>query len=120
MTVAFIPIQVVGCGVVGDEETWPALFIEVRPLWGKPEVSGWIVDSSFLRYIGKGAVTVVVKERVSCSLQAAGTALHLNAVIFASRSAAKPRQIVQMEIDVIGDREIHQSIAVVIPERCSG
>src|SRR5437868_10399953 len=57
-----------------------------------------------------------MEQRVSSSLQPARAALHVNAAIFATRAATKLRQIVQMKIDIVGDHQIDQTVAVVIAE----
>ena len=61
-----------------------------------------------------------MEERVAGAFQAARAALHVDAAIFAVGATAEAGQIVEVEIDVVGDHEIDEAVAVVVAESCAG
>src|SRR5580700_819986 len=54
---------------------------------------------------------------VGQALQAAGPALHVNAEILAGLARTKNRKIVQMKVDIMGDKEVRPAVFVVVAER---
>ncbi len=61
-----------------------------------------------------------MEERVACAFQAARSALHVDAAILAVGSAAEARQIVEMEVDVVGDHQIDEAVAIIVAEGRAG
>ena len=61
-----------------------------------------------------------MEERVAGAAQSARAALHVDAAILAVGSAAEAGQIVEVEVDVVGDHQVDESVTVVVAERCAG
>ncbi len=77
--VAFVDVEVVGGGVVGHQQVYFAVVVEVDEDRGESVVAVGIADSGFLADIGEGAVAVVVEEMVVLSFEPAGAAHHVDA-----------------------------------------
>ena len=90
--------------------------LDIRPHGGQAEKALGIINTGLFGNIRKGSVAIVVKEIVAIALESGGPALHGHAVILTCLAGAKVWQVIQMEIDIIGDKNIRPSIAVVIAE----
>ena len=120
LTVALIAIEIVRLPIIGDKEIKLAIVVEVRPHSSQAKVVFGVVDPGFRSDLGKSAVAVVVIERIGRSLQATRPALHGDFVILAGLCRTEQRQIVEIEVDVMRDKEIGKTIAVVVPKRNAG
>ena len=54
------------------------------------------------------------------AFQTSWTTLHRNRFVLAGLALAKLRQVVDVEIDVVGDEEIEIAVVIVIDERGAG
>ena len=85
--VAFVHIEIVGRGVIGHQQVRLAVAIHIHKQSAESVVSVGIVDAQLFAHIGKGPVSVVMKQMVVFALQAARAAHHLDAAILALRIA---------------------------------
>ena len=88
--------------------------VKVRPHDAHAVVAAGVADSRALGHIRERSVAIVVEQRIARALQTPRTALHVDAAIFAVGRLAETGKIVEMEIDVIGDHQIDESVTVVI------
>ena len=72
-----------------------------------------------MRDVGEGAVTIVVIEDVLAALQAGWTTCHLNAFVGAAGCLWK-RCSLDVEVDVVGDKEVEVAIAVIVKKGAAG
>ena len=77
-------------------------------------------DAGLLRHVGERAVAVVAVERVAVAGQSARAALHGDALELAGLVLAELRQVVEVEVDVVGDEQIEIAVVVVVDERRAG
>ena len=61
-----------------------------------------------------------MKERIARAAQSARPALHVDAAIFAEWRAAEAGKVVEVKIDVVGDHQIHEAVAVIVAKGCAG
>ena len=120
MAAAIVAVEVVGLAVVGDEEVELAVVVEVGPDGGEAEEVVGVVDAGGFGDVGEGAVAVVVIEGVGRAFEAAGAALHGDVVVLAGDLRAELREVVQVEVDVVGDEEIGVAVGVVVAEDGAG
>ena len=71
-------------------------------------------DARRLGDIGKGAVAVVVKERMEAGREAARTAVHPHVPEHAVLVLSGLRRAVRIEIEVVGDEQVEPAVAVVV------
>src|SRR6266404_6147147 len=74
--VAIVVIEMIGSGVIGDEQIGPAVNVVVAPGRAQSVILFGIVNAGFLRDLFKGAVAAVVIEQIGFALHTPGPALH--------------------------------------------
>src|ERR1700679_305390 len=90
------------------------------PYCGQSEEAMRIVHARLPGDILEGAVTAVVIEVIARAFQSTRPTLHSHVVILASLLRSKGRQIVQVKIDVVCDKQVRPPIAVVVSEGSPG
>src|SRR5579863_7051800 len=120
MALPVVSVKEVGRGIVGDKKVEAAIVVEVGPDGSEAVVAMGIVDPGGFGDFGESAVAVVVKQQVASAFQAARPALHGEAVILAGFAGTKFGEIVEMEVYVMGDKEVGKAVGVVIAESGAG
>ena len=113
-SVTCILVEIVGGGIVGDENIRTPGVIEIRPHHTEPVETVGVIHACRLGNIRKRAVAVVMKQRVAGAFQPPGTTLHVQATVFAGGLAAEVGEIVEMKIDIVGHEEIDETITVIV------
>src|SRR5207245_7371807 len=80
-------------------------------------VAVWVAATGGFRNVRERAVAVVMEKRVRRALEPARAALHVDVAVFAVGSFPKTREIVKVEVHVIGNHQIEETVAVVIAKR---
>ncbi len=117
--VAKVFVQKLRRRIVGNVNVRTARVIKIGKDYRHPVIAVGIVHTRCFRNVGKRSVAVVVKQRIAGTLQSARPTLHVDPAILAVRRGAKSRQIVQVEIHVIGHHQIKVAVAIIIAERCA-
>ena len=116
--VATVAIEVVGCGIVGDDEVEPAVVVEVGENGSEAVAAFAVGEAGFETHVGKRAVAIVVEEMVAFADQSHGTAKNRDATVLASAfgDAVFPGEdgTVDVVIDVAGNEKIKQAVMVVV------
>src|SRR5690348_6693429 len=118
--IAFVFVKVFWRGIVRDVYVGTPRVVEVGPDDAEAVVTRTIVDSSRLGDVRESTVTVIMKKRVAGSAQAARATLYVDTAIFAERRAAEARQVVEMEVHIVGDHQIDIAIAIVVAKGSTG
>src|SRR5579859_4366532 len=82
--VATVAIEVVGCGIIGDDEVEPAVVVEVRENRSEAVAAFAVGDAGFETHVGKGAVAIVVEEVIGFADETDGTAEDIYSAILAN------------------------------------
>ena len=114
--VAVIAIKPVGLRVVGLKNIGPAVLINIRDDRGHPVIAAWIVDAGGLADIAKRAVAVVAIEIVLGALHAPGAAIDGNPFPVAVAALARQGKLIEIDLDVIRDKQVEVAIPVVVDE----
>src|SRR5579862_84287 len=104
--------------IVGHVEIEAAILVVIKPEYAETVVAIGI-DSEFLGDVGKSTVAVVVIEAVASAFESARAAVHGDAAILAEDPTAKFRQIVDIDVDIVGNIEIEVAVVVVVSESCA-
>src|SRR6266404_2818352 len=113
-SVVIVVIEIVGDGVVGNEEIGPAVVVIVDPHDAEAVVADVIMDAGLHGDFFKGSVTSIVIEKIAFAFEAPGAALHEDSLEAAEFVAAELREIVHVQMGVAGDVEIDETITVVV------
>ena len=76
--VPVVVVEIIRRRVVGDEDIYPAVSIEITGNNVQPVVTDRVVDAGLFRHVGKRPVAIIMVERVACSRQAPRTTLNWN------------------------------------------
>ncbi len=87
--VVIVMVEIVGDGVVSDEEIGPAIVVVVHPHNPEAIVADVIVDASFDGNFLEGAIAAIVIQEIAFAFEAPGAALHQNALEAAEFVAAE-------------------------------
>ena len=114
--VALVEVEVVGGGVVGDEEVGFAVVVDVDKERRKAIEGVFVGDTGAFRGVGEGAVAVVVEEVVGLADEAArtahdGSSAELAGGVFERAGVDAGGHV---EVDVARDEEIESAVAVVV------
>ena len=116
--VALVDVEIVGLGVVGDQQVHFAVVVHVHKNRCEAVIGAGIGHSGLDAHIGKRAVAVVVEQVVGLPLQPVRAAHHRYAVQLAerkrNRSIVGGRLMVQVVMDIAGDEQVEPPIAVVV------
>jgi len=113
VAIAVVAIQIVGLAIVGNKQVRVSIPPDIGPHRGQAEETLGILDTSLLRDLTEGSVALIVEEIVALALEASRTTLDGHAVILTGFAGAEFRQVVQMEVHIICDKEVGQSIAII-------
>src|SRR5260370_695870 len=113
-SVVIVVIEIVGDGVVGNEEIGPAVVVIVDPHDAEAVVADVIVDTCFDGNFLERAVAPIVIEEIAFAFETPGPALHQNALEAAEFVAAELREIIHVQMGIAGDVEIDETVAVVV------
>src|SRR5882762_8313373 len=113
-SIAKILVEKAGSGIVGDVNIRAAGIIEIRPDNAHAVVTIGVAYACGFRNIGESSVAIIVEQSVTRAFEAARPALHVDAAVFAVGRGAEAGQIVEMEIDVVGNHEIEKTVAIVV------
>src|SRR5271154_5659037 len=80
----------------------------------------WIIHAGGLKYVRESAISVVVEEEVTSTLQASWTALHGQTVILTGCAVAKFGKIIKRKVNVMGNEKVDPAVAIVVSERGAG
>src|SRR6266478_6436112 len=119
-SVVIVVIEIVGDGVVGDEEIGPSVVVVIHPHDAQAVVADLIVDAGFDGNFFKGSVTAIVIEKITFAFEAPRATLHQNALEAAEFVAPELREIVHVEVGVAGDVKVDETVAVVIAPGSAG
>ena len=119
MTLAVIAIKKVGCSIVGHIEVRTSIVVEVAPNHAHAVIPIGIIHAGLFRDLSKGAVAVVVIESIACAFQSTRAALHLQVEKRTCGSIRQFLQIFQMAVHVVTDKQVNESVAIVIGKRRS-
>src|SRR5947209_8220217 len=100
LAIARVPIEIVGCRVIGDEQVGAAIVIKVTPYNPEAIISMRIIDPGTLGNIGEGCISTIVIKAVTQAFHSAGTALHRDAAKTAGRTRPKLRKVCQIEVHI--------------------
>ena len=114
MTLAVVAVEVVRLSIVGYEQIQVSIVVEVAPQGSQAKEALWICHSGRFRHLSEGSIAVVVIERVRRPLQAARATLHGYAVILAGWLGAEFRQVLEIQIYVVGDKQVGPAIPVIV------
>ena len=78
-----------------------------------------VADAGTFRDVGEGSVTVVVVEIVGRALEAARSALNVDAHVSAGVARSEGVEVIQVDIDIVRDEKVVPTIAVVVAEGCA-
>src|SRR5229473_1171248 len=118
--VVIVVVEVVGNGIIGDEQVRPTIIIVVRPHHTQAVIADFVANASFCRDFFKSAVATIVIEEVAFADEPPRAALHQDTFVAAIFVATETRQVVHFHVRVAGDEEVHVAVAVVISPRRSG
>src|SRR5713101_6529785 len=118
--VVIVVVEVVGNGIIGDEQVRPTIIIVVRPHHTQAVIADFVANASFCRDFFKSAVATIVIEEVAFADEPPRAALHQDTFVAAVFVATETRQVVHFHVRVAGDEEVHVAVAVVISPRRSG
>src|SRR5262249_12610358 len=82
--------------------------------YGHSIVSVGIVHATGFGDVCKGAIAIVVIERVARAFQSARATLHVNAAVLAVGSRSECRQIIQVKVHIVRHHQIEIAVAIVI------
>ncbi len=118
--VMIVVVEIIGNGIVGDEEIGPTIIIVVHPHDTESVVANVIMDARFDGNFLKGAITTIMIEEVAFAFETPGTTLNENALEAAEFVAAKLGEIVHVEMRIARNKQIDEAVAVVVaPGRAS-
>ena len=121
--IALVHVEIVRRGVIGHQQVRLAITVHVRKQSPQAVVSVGIVHPQLLADIRKISVSIVVKEMVPFTLQAARTAHHLHPAVLAESKVdglcPGKRRIGQVKLKVAGHEKVQPPVAVVVAEGCA-
>ena len=79
-----------------------------------------VADTGLAGHVRECSVTVVVVERIGGTLHAPRPALHIDPDIAASVGRPKSLHVTEIEVDIVGYKQIREAVAVIVAECCSG
>src|SRR5229473_176504 len=118
--VVIVVVEIVGNGIVGDEQIGPAIVVVIHPNDSEAVVTDLIVDARLDGNFLEGAVAAIVIEEIAFALQAPGAALHQNALEAAELVAAELGEIVHVQMRIAGDEKIDEAVAVIVAPGSAG
>src|SRR5580765_6966484 len=74
--ITHIPIEVIRCRVVGNENAWSAGVVEIRPQHPEAIIASVVRDSRLLGYVCKSTITIVVVQNIWRSFETPRAALN--------------------------------------------
>ena len=74
----------------------------------------WVIDAGMLCYLGKGTISIVVIEGVRRPFQSSRPALDRHVFILAGLLGAKKGQILQIQIDIVWNKQVDFAVAVIV------
>ena len=106
VTVALV--QVTGLAVVADQKIELAVVVEVAPDCSQAIAMFGVTDAGTFRDVGEGSVMVVVVEVVGRALEAARSALNVDAHVSACVARSEGVEVIQVDIDIVRDEKSSQ------------
>src|SRR5439155_14033927 len=117
--VAVVVVEVVGNGIVGNQEIGPAIVVVINPHDAEAVVADLIMDAGFDGNFFKRAVAAIVIEEIAFAFEAPGAALHKDAFEAAEFVAAELGKIVHVQMGIARDEEVDETVAVVVAPGCA-
>src|SRR5580700_7046126 len=111
---AIISQKIVLLAVVGYKKIEMSIIVEVFPNDRQSKGIRKVRDSRLLRYIRECAVAVVAVEVIRRALQSSRAALDIDPTILAGLTGTEGRKIVQMEIHIVGHKQVSPAIAIIV------
>ena len=118
--VVFVVEQDAGLGIDRHIDIRPAIVIEIVGDGGDGIARAGLQDARLFRNIGERPVAVVVVEDVHAARQAARAAHHRDALPLAIAGLPGHRHCSQIQLDVVADEQVKESVAVVIKPGAAG
>src|SRR6266446_5385747 len=106
--IVIVVVEVVGNGIVGDQEVRPAIVVVIDPHDAEAVVADLIMDAGFDGNFLKGAVATIVIQKIALAFESPGAALHQNAFEAAKLIAAELRQIAHVQMGIARDVKINE------------
>ncbi len=116
---AITMVEHAGIGVVGDVQVETTIEIVVEPQNAEAIVRPGI-DVEFFGHVRKSAISIVVVKAVAATLESPRSTGDGESAIGTKRTLTGFREMIQVEIDIVGDVEVEIAIVVVIAEGRAG
>ena len=117
-SVALVQVEVVGIGVVGDQQVGLAVVVHVHEDGGEAVVGGRVRNAGFDAHIGKCSVAVVVEQVVGLAFSPRGP--HMTGTPWSWQKANADAAVVsgglvfQIVVDIAGDEQVEPAVAIVV------
>src|SRR5262249_8436591 len=105
-TVAVIVVKEGRSRIIRNVDINEAVFVEIAADHSQPIIPIWIGDSGLFGYVAKRAISIIVEELIAGAGQSPGTALDGNAFVLAGPALPEFREMVDVEINVIGNEQV--------------
>ncbi len=112
--VVLVAVEQAGGLVAGDIDIGPAVVIEIGDDHAEAIAAAGREDTGLFGHVGKRAVAIVVIERVVRHGESARAAHDDHALPLAVLAAPRLGSVGEIEVDIIGDKDIEIAVAIVI------
>ena len=113
--------QITESRVAGQENVGPTVLVHVERDRGEAVRTGEGADAGFFGDIGEGAVAVVAEKILLQRRHAHGATVDGQALVIAVGNLHRRlRAMDQVDVEVIGDEQVEQAVAIALDERASG
>ena len=119
-SVVLIDEQKAGSRVASDIYVGPTVLVEVRCHDGHSIARPGLPHARLNAYIGKSSISIIPVKGVSAIRKAPWTAGDGKPLPIAVNVRSRPGNVVEVELHVVGDEQIQETIAIVIKERAPG
>src|SRR5579885_563859 len=99
---SLVLVQEVGSGVIGHKDIRTPGVVEIAPHNSQSVIATRVFHSGCPGEVAEGAIAIVVKKGIAGTLESPWTALHVDSLVLARRTLPETRQIVEMEVNVVG------------------
>src|SRR5262245_17736143 len=107
-------VKDIGSGIAGDINIRPAIVVIVGDDRCERIMTAWGGYSALLRDIDESSVAFIPIEKILSGRQSARAAHDRNSFPHAKLTAAFGRSFIEVEVDIVGDKEVQVSVPVII------
>jgi hypothetical protein len=124
-SVPFVAIEIIGIGIVDNQEIEQPVIVNIRPRRGETVVTRLIADAGFLGDFNEGTVFPVEEKSITGPLQSERTAHDRLAAVLAETLfyptlTARVRRVIGIELQVATDKKVDVTVSIKIAESCRG